>query len=91
MAALEALFGARYLTEQRKVESYLAPFQIYWPTEADSLLARTFAKFRLSEGIELIDSFTAAIALRHNLPLATFNIKHFLVIPDLAIVQPYVR
>jgi predicted nucleic acid-binding protein len=34
---------------------------------------------------------TASIALRHNLTLVTFNIKHFRSTPGLSTVQPYDR
>ena len=91
MAALEVLFGARDMAELRKVEAYLNPFTILWPSEADAQAARRMARHRLSDGIEIMDVMTAAIALRHNLPVVTFNVRHFRAIPGLTTIQPYTR
>ena len=91
MAALEALYGARDMAELRWVESFLTPFPVLWPSEDDAQATRQLARFHLSDGIELTDVMTAAIALRHNLTLATFNVKHFRAVPGLTIVQPYER
>ena len=91
MAALEVLFGARNAIELRTVEAYLRPFPVLWPSEADAQSTSEYATYRLSDGIDLIDAVTASIAIRHNLTLATFNIKHFRSIPGLLTTQPYLR
>jgi len=91
MAVLEALYGARDAKEQRWTEKYIEPFPILWPAEVDAHTARQLARLYLSDGIELNDVMTASIALRNNLPLATFNVKHFRTIPSLSIIQPYTR
>ena len=91
IAALEVLYGAQNMPEQRRVDVWLRQFDILWPGETDAETARLFAPCRLSDGIELTDVITAAIALRHNLTLATFNVKHFRAVPGLTIVQPYQR
>jgi predicted nucleic acid-binding protein len=91
MAVLEALYGARDSASLRNVETYLKPFPILWPTDADLQTAGKLARYHLSDGIELIDSVTATLAVRHNQPLATFNVKHFRAIPGLITVQPYSR
>lgn len=91
MAALEVLFGAQDRTELRNVEAYLQPFAIYWPVEADAQAAGRLAMYNLSDGIDIIDAMTAAIALRHKLTVVTFNVKHFRSIPGLDTVQPYDR
>jgi predicted nucleic acid-binding protein len=91
MAALEVVYGSRNTTELRWVERFLAPFQIYWPSESDAQATKGLARFHLSDGIELTDVVTASIALRHGLPLATFNIKHYRSIPGLSTIEPYSR
>ena len=91
MAALEVLYGARDAAEQRWVESFLVRFNILWPSEGDAQTTQHLARYHLSDGIELTDVMTAAIALRNKLTLATFNLKHFRSIPGLATLQPYDR
>ncbi|MGL4649831.1 MAG: VapC toxin family PIN domain ribonuclease, partial [Caldilineaceae bacterium] len=54
---------------------------------AFSLLGRQ----RLGSGTGIIDAFIAQTALDLNLPLHTFNVKHFRDIPGLTILQPYER
>jgi predicted nucleic acid-binding protein len=63
MAALEVLYGATNASHLRKVDRYLKQFPILWPSEADARTARRLAAHHLSDGIELIDVMTAAIAL----------------------------
>ena len=89
MAVLEALYGAQNAPELRWVENYLTPFPILWPSEADAQTTRRLARYRLSDGIELTDVLTAAIAMRHGLTLASFNVEHFRAIPGLSTMQPY--
>jgi predicted nucleic acid-binding protein len=91
IAALEVLYGAQNIAEQRAVDTWLRQFEILWPSEADSQAARTLAPYRLSDGIEMTDCITAAVALRHNLTVVTFNVKHYRAIPGLSTVQPYAR
>jgi tRNA(fMet)-specific endonuclease VapC len=91
IAVLEALFGSQNATELKTVEVFVADFEIALPSEGDYLAAQQMAKFHLSDGIDLLDSLSAAIALSSDRPLATFNTKYFRAIPGLAILQPYTR
>jgi predicted nucleic acid-binding protein len=91
IAALEVLYGAHDATEQRTVEAWLNTFPIVWPTDADFRTAWLLAPYRLSAGVQLTDSITAAIAMRQRLRQATFNVKHFRAIPGLSTAQPYIR
>jgi hypothetical protein len=88
MAALEVLYGAANTAELSKAQAYIRPFPILWPSEADAEATSRLAPYRLSDGMDLIDAMTSAIALRNNMPLATFNIKHFRSIPGLSTIQP---
>ncbi len=49
------------------------------------------APLHLSGGVDGPDAITAAIAIRLNQPVATFNVKHISAIPGLSVVQPYSR
>ncbi|MDB9313858.1 hypothetical protein PN462_12165 [Spirulina sp. CS-785/01] len=50
-----------------------------------------FTAYRLSHNIGLIDTLIAACAVGNNATLCTFNVKHYQVIPNLHIEQPYSR
>jgi len=53
--------------------------------ECGELLA---ARERIGQRMEEFDAWIAATALRHDIPLATNNRKHFEGIPDLRLVSP---
>ncbi len=90
LVAMELLQGCRNLVDQRRLERELQRFTLHWPTAADCQRAfHDFAAFHLSHGIQLLDTLIAETAVGLNEPLATFNIKHYGVIPGLNTVQPY--
>jgi predicted nucleic acid-binding protein len=90
LAAMEVLQGCRNQQEQTKIESFLRQFALAWPTAQDCDKAyRDFAAFRLSHSVSIMDSLIAHTVLGLNDTLATFNVKHFAVFPDLHLVQPY--
>ncbi|MFO7681980.1 MAG: type II toxin-antitoxin system VapC family toxin [Chloroflexota bacterium] len=92
LVAMELLQGCRDKLEQQQVEAILRQYRLYWPSQLDSSRAyEIFARFRLSAGIGILDALIAETAVGHKLPLATFNEKHYRVIPDLNLVQPYQR
>jgi predicted nucleic acid-binding protein len=43
----------------------------------------------LSHGLQIADALIAATALEHGLPLFTRNVRHFQMIPGLAVIKPY--
>lgn len=45
--------------------------------------------FYLSHGLILPDALIAATAMEHNLKLYTRNTRHFRMIPELKVNQPY--
>ncbi len=45
--------------------------------------------YNLSHGLFLADSLIAATVLEQGTTLYTKNIRHFKMIPDLAIIRPY--
>lgn len=92
IVAMELLQGCRNKAEQQQIEVVLRRYQQYWPSQIDCTRAYdTFAQFRLSDGIGLLDALIAETAIGQNIPLATFNEKHYRVIPDLDLIQPYQR
>jgi predicted nucleic acid-binding protein len=90
IAALEAAFGSQSASELRTVARKRAKFDILWPNAINVEAATSnLAKARLSHGIGALDAITAAVALRHGIPVVTFNVKHFRGVPGLNVVAPY--
>ena len=86
------LQGCRDKTEQQRVQTVLLHYPLYWPSQSDCSRAYgDFAQFHLSDGIGILDALIAETAVGHNLSLATFNEKHYRVIPALSLIQPYQR
>lgn len=89
---MELIQGCRTKEEQEKLERGLKDHPVVWPSTAvcnDAL--SVFARFHLSHGIGLIDTLIGQLAISLNLPLHTFNQKHYHAIPNLQTVQPYVK
>ena len=69
-----------------------APLPVLWPTEADCERALSnFKEYHLSHSLGLLDSLIAACAVGSSARLCTFNVKHYRVVPDLEVMQPYER
>lgn len=92
LVAMELLQGCRNRAEQRRVESLLRPYRLYWPTEMDCLRAYgDFSAHHLSTGIGLLDALIAEIAVGLGVKLATFNGGHYRAVAALEVLQPYER
>lgn len=90
--AMELLQGCPNKLEQLKLKQYLDQYEIVWAdinTCEDAL--NVFFDFNLSHGIGIIDTLIGQIAVSMNLPLYTFNSKHYAVIPKLELIQPYIK
>jgi predicted nucleic acid-binding protein len=86
----ELLQGCRNKAEQAKVEQILSGFEIVWPLpETCEVALEVFARYHLSHGIGLLDALIGQTAVALNLPLHTFNRKHYAAIPNLITVAPY--
>ncbi len=87
---MEIIQGCRTKAEQERTERQMDGYVIVWPSEetcATALLA--FSRYRLSHGIGILDALIGQLAVALNLPLHTFNQKHYAAIPGLKTVQPY--
>ncbi len=92
VTAMEVLAGCSNKSEWRNTSIFLAPFTLLWLSEAGMRKAlNTILPLRLANGIGVYDTLIVATALEHELPLTTFNTKHFSHVLDLRIVQPYTR
>lgn len=89
---MELIQGSRNKEQTRKVLQLVAPSPIIWATETDCERALSyFVTYHLSNSLGLLDALIAACAVGRGLTLCTFNIKHYRVIPNLVIEQPYRR
>ncbi len=87
---MELIQGCRDKTEQEKVEKELKTYTIVWPSQATcSEALSVFASYYLSHGLGIFDTFIGQMAVTLNLPLYTFNQKHYAAVPSLETVQPY--
>jgi predicted nucleic acid-binding protein len=90
--AMELIQDAQNKQKVRKALQLVAPLPIVWPTETDCARALSdFTVYHLLNNVGLIDALIAACAVGCNTTLCTFNIKHYRVIPELNIEQPYSR
>ena len=89
---MEMYQSARNAREQWATEQFVQGLPVVWASEAECVRAvATFRTLHLSHGIGLVDMLNAATALTLGVPLCTFNVKHYRLVPRLATEQPYVR
>ena len=89
---MELIQDAQNSHQVRKTLKLIAPLSIIWPTEMDCNHALSnFTAYHLSHSLGLIDSLIAACAVGLSATLCTFNVKHYKVVPRLAMEQPYTR
>jgi predicted nucleic acid-binding protein len=84
--------GCRNRQEQDRLRLVLSPYGVVWPDPADCNRAlELFFEYHLSHGAGMLDVLIAQTAIALNVPLYTFNQKHYGFLSDLQTVQPYVR
>ena len=89
---MELIQNAKNKQQVNQVFKFIAPLPIIWLTELDCARALTdFSQYHLSDGVGLLDALIAHCAISKNATLCTFNVKHYRVIPNLNILQPYAR
>jgi predicted nucleic acid-binding protein len=91
-AVFELLFGCENMLAVRRLQRWLRPFRINWPTAADCDRAvATFARLSLSHNLGIFDALIAECCVGLGVPLCTFNVRHFRAVPGLVTEQPYAR
>jgi len=87
---MELVQGCRNKRDQHKLERHLAGYGIVWPGPTDCDRALTvLTDHYLSHGAGLLDTLIGQTAVALNVPLYTFNEKHYRFVPGLQTVQPY--
>lgn len=87
---MELLQGCRNRTEQEQLQRTLQPYAVVWPSAetCDKALA-VFANAHLSHSLGLLDALIGQTAVALQVPLYTFNQKHYAAVPNLQTIQPY--
>ena len=89
---MELIEGCGSRVQQRRVERILESFKIVWPSEQTCERAlKVFAHNYLAHGLGILDAVIGQIEVDLDVPLASFNQKHYSAIPGLKTVQPYSR
>ena len=72
------------------METFIEDVEVIWPSPetCDDALA-IFTQFNLSHHLGVLDALIGQTAVAIDLPIHTFNRKHYAAIPDLVTVQPY--
>lgn len=84
--------GAENSQQVRQGLKLTAPFAVVWPTTDDCNRALSdFTLYHLSHSLGLLDSLIAACAIGLSATLCTFNAKHYRVVSELKMEQPYKR
>lgn len=87
---MELVQGCHTKREITALDKLIASCNVFWLNEQYAFSAlQIFKDIHTQNGIDIIDVFTAFVALQEHLPLHTFNRKHFKAIPNLTTIQPY--
>ncbi|GAB4455905.1 MAG: hypothetical protein Fur0044_50020 [Anaerolineae bacterium] len=90
--AMELFQGCSNKSEQDKVAKVLTAFETVWPSsETCDEALDIFLRYHLSHNLGLLDALIGQTAVALNLPLYTFNRKHYAPIPNLITLQPYTK
>ena len=90
VSAMELIAGCRNKTEMRELQRFFQRCTFLPVTATASQVAfQLMESFYLSHGLILPDALIAATAMEHDLTLYTRNTRHFRMIPQLEINQPY--
>jgi predicted nucleic acid-binding protein len=89
---MELIQGCRSKSEQERVQRELATYGIVWlsPTDCNKAL-EVFSTYRLSHNAGLLDVLIGQTAVSLDVPLYTFNQRHYSFIPGMQTIQPYVK
>jgi len=89
---MELIQGCSNKVELRALKRFISDFEVVWPTvETCDKAVEVFSQYNLSHSLGLLDTLIGQTAIALDLPLYTFNVKHYSVIPGLATLKPYQR
>lgn len=87
---MELVQGCKDKLQLEKLQRDLAFYETVWlePEDCEQALD-IFVKYYLSHSAGLVDVLVGMTAVFFNVPLYTFNEKHYQFIPGLKTIQPY--
>jgi len=89
---MELLQGCKNKSQQTKLQQALTYYEVIWLSSDQCQQAlELFSQYHLSHNAGLIDVLVGQTALMLNVPLYTFNRKHYQFIPGLQTIQPYTK
>lgn len=90
--AMELVFGTKDKKDLSDTKKWLSRCRIVWiqPNECQSAY-QMLMNAHLGNAVSVLDALIAQVAISLNLPLHTFNQKHFNAFPTLETVRPYNR
>jgi predicted nucleic acid-binding protein len=90
ISAMELFVGCRNNDEVKKAQQLVASFGLLHLYPAESRRAYELVLlYSKSHGLAIPDALIAATALVQDLELASDNVRHFGMIPDLGVRRPY--
>lgn len=88
----ELIISATNKETQAKIEKYLIDVKILGITlNTTNIFTSLIKKYHLSHNIQIADCLIASICIANNLPLLTFNTKHFRYIPNLKLISHNIK
>jgi hypothetical protein len=89
---MELVQGCRSRAELETVEQRIRDAVVVWPDpETCDRALTTYARCRFTSGLGLLDALVGQLAVSLNLPLHTFNEKHYAGMDGLVTTRPYAR
>ncbi|MFB6097959.1 MAG: PIN domain-containing protein [Salinibacter sp.] len=89
---MELVQGCDNKEEQKLLLRETDQYRTIWPVpETCHRALKVFADVHLGHGTGLLDALIGQIAIDLNVPLHSFNEKHYAPIPDLEVNPPYDR
>ena len=90
ISAMELVAGCKDSAQLRQTKSFLEQVAVFPLSEPISSRAQNLMEtYTLSHGLLIPDALVAASAIEAGLALYTRNTRHFRMIPEILIIQPY--
>lgn len=92
LVVMELMQGCASKYEMSALQKFISPFPLLWtPAHVADQALSVYAEGRLTHNLGLLDALIGQLAVSMDVPLYTFNQKHFAAVPGLRTVQPYTR
>ena len=92
IVAMELIVGCHDKADLKHTQAFIRQFDVLWPEASDFEQAfDLLVTYRLEFGVSAPDCIIAAMALARDVPLYTFNLKHYQMLSGLKACEPYAR